>query len=84
MGIWYHRLMARFYMKWNPKGFKKHVRKLIDILEVRIAFMVMNAPPEILEETDILKAHIVITHGIYYDVVVKVSEVKKLLEVEKK
>ena len=83
MGVWYHRLMAHFYMKWNPEGFQKHVRKLKERLEINLYFLLMNAPPEILNETETFKARLKITGEIWYDVEIKVSEVKKLLEVEK-
>ena len=31
--LMYHRLMARFYLKWNKKGYQKHVRKIVDRLK---------------------------------------------------
>lgn len=76
----YHRLMARFYLKWNPKGFQKHVRALKDQLAENFYYMVRNAPPEIIDETKSFQAKIEITRKIYYVVSVNIAEVQQLIK----
>lgn len=84
MRVFYHRTMARFYMKWNKKGFQKHVRKLVDRLSVNMYHIITKAPPEIIVDTKIMKARVVITKSIWYDIGIDVHKFLDLIKEEDK
>lgn len=79
MRILYHRLMARFYLKWNKKGFQKHINKILDILAVNFYYMVKHAPERVLQETKDFRSNIYLTRRMYYQVSVKVEHVQKMI-----
>lgn len=80
MRIFYHRLMARFYFKWNKKGFQKHIDKLLDALQLNFYYMVKHAPDRVLKDTETFESEIRLIKNIRYKVGVKIEHVQQLIK----